>query len=242
MMNQIFRFIETLLMPGALVALAKWKPFSVTSFRMVCQLKEIGINFNTVIDGGANVGQFARAALETFPDARVISFEAIPEIADQLKKNVPTGNRFRIVQSALGNKNGRVKFHVNYHSHSSSVLPLHENHKAAFPSALEKVEINVPVITLDSALKNERLLMPVLLKLDLQGYELEALKGASKTLSRVEAVLLEVSLKRMYQGEPTFNEIRKYLEKKGFRFLKALDHLKDKRGNPLQMDALFTKR
>jgi len=80
------------------------------------------------------------------------------------------------------------------------------------------------------------------LKLDLQGYELEALMGASATLKKVEAVLLETSFITMYQGEPAFEKIEDFLVKKGFRFSRILDFMKDGEGNIVQMDGLFLKR
>ncbi|HEY5038824.1 MAG TPA: FkbM family methyltransferase, partial [bacterium] len=78
--------------------------------------------------------------------------------------------------------------------------------------------------------------------LDLQGYELEALQGASATLRKVGAVLLEASFEPMYKGEPSFQKIEDFLKGKGFCFNRALDFLKDSHGNILQMDALFTRR
>ncbi len=209
---------------------------------MLNRLKALQLPFKTIIDGGANIGQFARAAVETFPNARVISFEPLPDIAKTLQQNLGGNSRFRVVFSALGRKAGTLKFHKNIHSHSSSALPLHENHLEAFPEARTVSTVKVSVTTLDKALRNEPLVGPVLLKLDLQGYELEALQGGIKTLRKVDAVLLETSLKPMYKGEPSFKEIETFLNGKGFRFSRSLDNLKDSRGNVLQMDALFTRK
>ena len=235
--------VKALLQPGGASAFLKWKPFSVTSFRVLKRLTASEIPFKTIIDGGANVGQFARAALETFPEARIISFEPLPDVAEKLGKNLADSkDRVRIVNSAVGRKKGEINIYRNAHSHSSSVLPLHENHRKAFPEALATGKLKVSITTLDLAIKKEQLQGPVLLKLDLQGYELEALRGAIKTLSKVKAVLLETSVKPMYKGEPSFAEIDKFLKRKGFRFEKALDYLRDGHGNVLQMDALFLKK
>src|SRR5690349_24000032 len=86
--NQIIRSLDLLLDPSALRALATWPKFSLTSFRMMTGLARQGILPRTVIDVGANVGQFAIAAAMTFPGATIYSFEPLPEAAVQLEKNV----------------------------------------------------------------------------------------------------------------------------------------------------------
>jgi FkbM family methyltransferase len=208
---------------------------------MLKRLKRLGVPFKTIIDGGANKGQFARAAAENFPGAQIISFEPLPDVGEDLKKNLGDHPRFKLIKAALGSRNGKVKFHRNAHSHSSSALPLHQNHLLAFPDAQEAGELVVPLLTLDSALRLEQLRGPSLLKLDLQGYELEALKGAKKTLKKVNAVLLEAVFDPLYEGEALFPEIERFLATQGFYFSRALDFLKDPHGNIVQMDALFLK-
>jgi len=82
----------------------------------------------------------------------------------------------------------------------------------------------------------------VLLKLDLQGYELEALKGATKTLQQCSHVLLETVFDKEYEGEPLFEELWSYLREQGFRFERPLNFSKGGSGSIVQMDALFSKR
>ena len=220
-----------------------WPKFSLTSFVMVSGLKRQGLLPNTVIDVGANVGQFAVASSKIFPESRVYSFEPNPPCAVQLKKNVSTLGNVTVYELALGETKGEVEFHVNSHSHSSSILPLATSHLEAFPDARESSVIRVEVSTLDRVFETVELQHPVLLKLDVQGYELQVLLGGRDVLTRVDYVLLEASFKPMYQGEPVFVDIEKKMREFGFEFLRPVGFLRaPKTGEFLQMDALFQRR
>lgn len=228
-LSQLLHLVRVLPKPGAVQAFRTWKPFSLTSFEMMHALTQQGFAFRTVIDGGANQGQFARAAAETWPDARIYSFEPLPEVGRVLEANLASlKGRVRISHAALGPQEGTLHFYQTPYSLASSAL------KPEGPYT----EIEVPVLRLDDALAGEPLEGPLLLKLDLQGYELPALDGAPNTLARADAVLLETAFRSGYEGEPLFREVLAYMEAKGFRFLRPLDTLLE--GTEIvQMDALF---
>jgi hypothetical protein len=120
---------------------------------------------------------------------------------------------------------------------------LASSHLDAFPDARESTIIRVEVSTLDIVFEGVEMQHPVLLKLDVQGYELQVLLGGRNLLARVDYVLLEASFKPMYQGEPIFVEIEKRMREFGFEFLRPVGFLRaPKTGEFLQMDALFQKR
>ncbi|MDD5329771.1 MAG: FkbM family methyltransferase [Sulfuricella sp.] len=236
-MNPIKQFIE---IAGGL---ARWPKFSLTSFTMVSGLRAQGLMPETVIDVGANVGQFAVASAKFFPKSRIYSFEPNPPCARQLKKNVAGLGNVTTYELALGEEEGEVEFHVNSHSHSSSILPLAPSHLQAFPDAREHSRIRVEVSTLDRIFGDIDLQRPALLKLDVQGYELQVLQGGSGLLTRVDYVLLEASFRPMYQGEPVFMDIEKKMREFGFQFLRPVGFLRaPDTGEFLQMDALFQRR
>ncbi len=226
--------------PRAILALITWPKFSMTSYFMISNLARQGIMPKTVLDVGANVGQFAVAAAKFFPHAIIHSFEPLPECVDQLKKNVKVLKNISVYPIALGDVEGEVQFHVNSHSHSSSILPLTSSHRQAFPDALESNEIKVSVSTLDKILSGVDIKRPCLLKLDVQGYEVHALRGGEETLKHVDYVIMETSFKTLYEGELLFVDVVKIMESYGFRFLRPVGWLSDpKTGEILQMDALF---
>lgn len=205
-------------------------------------MQQQGITPKSVIDVGANVGQFSVAASKIFPEALIHSFEPQPECVERLKQNTRSLNNVTVYPLALGNVEGEALFQLNTHTHSSSFLPLAAAHRDAFPDAREIQKIPVKVTLLDGVLADTDLPSPVMLKLDVQGYEPWVLEGASRTLERVDYVILEASLKPMYEGERLFEEIISIMRNYGFSFLRPIGWLSDpKTGEILQLDVLFAK-
>jgi len=238
--DKIQRLLEIAADPLALLALISWPVFSVTSYRMVSSLVRQKIAPMTVIDVGANVGQFAVAAAKLFVGSRVYSFEPLPPCFQRLMKNVANLPQVTALQAALGETPGTAELRINSHSHSSSLLPLAAAHRAAFPAAMELKRIAVRQTSLDEVLGAVEMESPVLLKLDVQGYEAQTLRGGSQLLGRVEWVVAEASLKPMYQGEALFMDLVEIMRSAGFSFLRPVGFLPDPRtGEVLQIDALF---
>ncbi|HTA76992.1 MAG TPA: FkbM family methyltransferase [bacterium] len=251
--NQILDLVKVLKDKEGRKAFSNWKPFSISSFYMARRIKNLGIPFKTIIDGGANIGQFSRSVAETFPEARVIAFEPLPDITEILKKNLSGSPKIKLIFSALGSKSGKITFHRNTHSHSSSVsslnekyqsssaLPFNKDYQKQFPEARNAGDVEVPLVTLDEVLEKETLEGPVLLKLDLQGFELEALRGGVKTLRKVDFILIETVFKPIYEGEALFPEIEDFLRSEGFQFVQVLDFYKNDQEEIVQIDALFQR-
>jgi FkbM family methyltransferase len=228
---------------GFIRALTTWPVFSVTSFLMISRLSRWGFRPRTVIDVGANVGQFAVSASMLFPEAAVYSYEPVPECFAKLAKAASKLNNMVAHPIALGDTDGELQFHVNSHSHSSSALALTQEHKKAFPFAQETKAITVPMRTLDGEYDSKELVSPVLLKLDVQGFEDRVLKGGTNTLTRVDYIVIEMSFKPMYLGENTFHPMLDLLDSLGFDFKQPIGFLNDPAsGKYLQMDALFERR
>ena len=142
MKERILRLLDVMLDPMVVRALVSWPVFSVTSCKMVSSLVRQQIVPKTVIDVGANVGQFAVAAAKLFGNARVYSFEPLPACFQRLVKNVEKLPQITAVQAALGDTASTAQLRINSHSHSSSLLPLAVAHRSAFPGAVELERIN----------------------------------------------------------------------------------------------------
>ena len=241
-LRQLFAVASIATTPGGLGALLRWKPFSITAYKMAHALKAQGLTFRTIIDCGANKGQFARAATECFPHASVFSVEPLPDAAKAFRRNLGKREQVRLIQMALGSEDEPITFYPNQYSLASSALPMHDNQRIAFPKLTELPPIQVQAGRLDTLLADLIRKGPTLLKLDLQGFELEALRGATDILDQIDFILLEVSFKEMYQGEPLFNEVRQFLDEAGFHFLRPVETLADHRGEIVQMDALFARK
>lgn len=223
-------------------ALATWPVFSRTSYAMVNGLRMQGIRPNTVVDAGANKGQFTIAARQLLRPERIYAFEPLPEIGAELARHCAAYSEIEVHHMALGASPGQGILHVNRHSQSSSLLPLRERHLAAFPDARELSEVVVNVGRLDEALAAESLVAPVLLKIDTQGYEADVLEGATGVLDRLDYVVLETSFTPLYEGERTFREILALMESLLFEFARPVGTLRNPRtGEYLQVDALFCR-
>src|SRR5207249_8140221 len=102
----------------------------------------------------------------------------------------------------------------------------------------------IKITTIDSFFDGQYSLTPeILLKLDVQGFELEALKGAAGSLPRIRVVQAELSLAPLYKDAPLFAEVVSYLENQGFEMFTIIPGFKDgKSGRLLQADGIFVRR
>ncbi len=210
---------------------------------MVSALKRQNFEPKTVLDVGANVGQFTVAVAKIFPGVRIHSFEPVPECFLKLGKNVSKLKNVSVYQLALGDTEGEGMCHINSHSQSSSLLPLSREHRAAFPNAQEIIQVPVKISKLDTIFATQKIDAPTLLKIDVQGYEANVLRGGEETLKRIQYVVAETSFKALYHGETIFLDLLQLLESCGFRFIRPVGWLSDPRNDEiLQMDALFSRQ
>ena len=237
--------IQKLLLAGVDLALCQailtWPHFSLTSYAMVSSLARQGINPRTVIDVGANVGQFAVAAAKLFPGAQVHSFEPQRACIERLQRYAtPLG--IKVYPVGLGDRKAELLFHYNRHSHSSSFLNLSAKHLSAFPDAQSSFSEVLTVSTLDHELRGIEWRSPALLKLDVQGFEGNVLRGATQSLPKIDFVVAEGSLSPLYEGEIPFGELVDLMRTSGYRFLRPVGWITSPRTSEiLQMDALFER-
>ncbi len=240
MIPRLLRFFELLNTPGAFSCLLKWSKFSLASFQIVSRAKLAGVEPKTVVDVGANIGQFTVAASKLFNDAVVLPIEPDPRVVNRLRKNVGVSVAENIRTIAVGNIVGFAKFHVNRDSQVSSLLQLGEERIESFPGSKVVEEIMVPVSTLDVLFDGVILAEPILLKIDVQGFEDRVIAGASLFLKRVRWILIEVSFSNLYKGELDFEKIYNMLRAYGFRFVRPINfHTSPNSGAIIEMDALF---
>lgn len=190
--------------------------------------------FATVVDVGAYVGDFARACLDAWPLCTVHSFEPLLEVANRDRA------RWRWYRTALGADPGVAVMNRCEFIPSSSILEMADLHRDAFPYTRRSAGQQVPVATLAQVLPS--VARPALLKIDVQGYELEVLRGAGDTLAHYQAVVLEVSHAELYHGAPSPEELAGFLTAGGFQPAWRVDELRDPRtGELLQSDELWTR-
>lgn len=242
MIGKLSRLREALGYPGGRQALMGARPRSLTSWVICNRLKSLGRSYKTIVDAGANAGQFARAAHLCFPEARILSFEPLPDVAERLATNLSDVPGHKIFRTALGATDGVTKFHRNSYDQSSSVLPMLHNEGGMLADKSEVEVLEVLLARFDTVLAGESLEPDCLLKLDLQGNELAALRGAERCLSAFQNIILETVFEAEYVDEPLFEEIWEHLKGRGFTFERPLNFSHGKSGRIVQMDALFTRQ
>jgi|WetSurMetagenome_2_1015567.scaffolds.fasta_scaffold55003_2 FkbM family methyltransferase len=199
--------------------------------------------FRTVIDVGGYIGAFSLAVQTILPEAQIYCFEPLPDNFETLVKNLSAGSHFHAFRSAIGAEKGELAFYRSSFAPSSSALPMGDLHKQAFPHTAETTRVSVPVARLDDFLEEMKLVAPVLLKLDVQGYEEQALLGATQVLRHVDAVLTEVSFKPLYEGQANFDRLNELMKCNGFVYAGGFESLfSPLDGSILQSDLLFVHR
>ena len=207
-------------------------------------LLDLGVR--TVLDIGANTGQFARLVNAVLPSAAIYSFEPLPECFERLQTALPSTSDFHPLNLALGEREGTIEFYRAHHTPSSSFLPMTELHRGAFPESAagqEAQAVSVPVTTLDEAVKGLTLREKILIKIDVQGYEAKVIAGGDATFRRASAVLMEVSYLPLYEGQALFDDVYRLMRDLGFDYqgnLEQMIHPTD--GRVVAADAVFIRR
>jgi len=198
-------------------------------------------DFLTVIDAGANKGQFAIFAARRFPRAALLCFEPLPDAAARLRRAVGNVGRLKLWNVALGAADGQAEFHVSAADDSSSLLAIGARQRAEFPGTAERMTTTVDVRRLDGLLEPTELTRPVLLKIDVQGGELAVLQGAEASLESIDAVLVEVSFVELYTGQALADEVWEHLRHHGFSCRGVWSMTYGRSGECLQGDLLFAR-
>jgi FkbM family methyltransferase len=198
-------------------------------------------SYGAVIDVGAHKGQFALYARARFPDATLYCFEPLDGPRHLLQRVLARDDALHVVAAAAGATPGKARINVSRRDDSSSLLEITHRQAAMFPGTEKDGNVETEVVALDSYFTGRDLTSPVLLKLDVQGYELEALRGAAGLLARVDSVLVECSFRELYAGQPLFDEVVAWLRGHGFALRAGNLSSTDPDGAWVQGDFLFER-
>lgn len=200
-------------------------------------------SFKSIVDIGANVGQFGKKIRQFYPDAKLYSFEPIPFVCDELNLNFEGDNNFKSFNVGLGDSEGKTKFFLNLFSDSSSMLPIGELHKKNYPYTKDEIEIEVTVKKLDNCFEEGELQKPYLVKIDVQGFEEQVIRGGIEVIKNADMIITESSYKELYEGQSLFDALYEKLKGFGFDFMGNFEQMESAfNGEPLQGDAIFQKR
>jgi FkbM family methyltransferase len=213
-------------------------PFPV---RVATTLRHLGID--TVLDVGANVGQYGAGLRASGYRGRIVSFEPLSDAYGRLARRCAPDPGWTATRAAIGAEQGELEINVSANSYSSSLLPMTNAHTGAAPGSEYVGVERVPVTTLAGVLSAHDI-DPARswLKIDTQGYEAQVLDGAGPRLAEFAAVQLELSFVPLYAGQALFDELVDRLTRAGFALFGLEAGFSDPRtGRTLQCDGVFVR-
>ena len=191
----------------------------------------------TVYDIGACLGTWSVLAKACFPEASIHAFEPLSVHFDEFYRLTQGIPGLTLHKVALGPKPGTFDMHVNSKTDTSSFLETHELGRKEWNMCTIRNE-SVNTVVLDEYVVANRLPLPDLIKLNVQGYELEVMRGGNNCLNYAKWILCEVNFEEYYKGQSLFHEVVAFLAEHRFR-LYALS-IDTPLGQKLkQTDALF---
>jgi FkbM family methyltransferase len=196
-------------------------------------ISSLGFYPKAIIDVGAGKGTFP--LLNTFPESEYVWIEPLTEFEEDLKKLVHKFNGQYIIAGA-GKFNGKSMIHVHSDLYGSSL------YKESDGEEVDGKSREIQIIMLDDLVGKYNLGGDVLLKVDVQGTELDVLDGAQKVLQYCELVILEVSFFKFLKYAPEFYDVIDYMKKRGFAVYDIFGgHNRLIDGALAQKDVLFVK-
>lgn len=222
--------------------LIRWSPQSAPEAALARMLSRHCVD--TVLDVGANEGQYARFVRQLGFGGRIISFEPLPIAHERLRQSALSDPIWTVApRMALGDHEGEVSINLASNGGaSSSILEMLETHEQAAPDVRYVGSEVVPISRLDCIasgfLRGEE--KNIFLKVDVQGYELQVLDGANELLKRIVGAQLEVSFVPLYQGQALLPTLIDYMMRKGFEIWGIIPGFADdSSGRMLQADVVF---
>jgi len=200
-----------------------------------------GLDCRTVVDIGANRGQFALVARQFLPHARIISFEPLSVAAAKYREVFTGDDRVMLHEAAIGPVPGNATIHISRRDDSSSLLPITAAQVAHFPGTEERATTTVHVAPMREFVQAEAILPPAFLKIDVQGYELAALRGCEELLGRFAYIYVECSFVELYAGQALADEVVKWLRERGLKLRGTYNEEYDHDRRAIQADFLFTR-
>jgi FkbM family methyltransferase len=200
-------------------------------------------DIDTVIDVGANVGQYGASLRASGFGGRIVSCEPLSDAVVRLQRRAAKDASWTAIRTAVGASPGTLEINVSANSYSSSVLPMTSAHTGAAPGSEYVGAESVPVTTIvdlvaAQGIDPER----TWLKIDTQGYEAQVLAGAGPLLGSFAAVQLELSFVPLYDGQALFDELVGRLNEAGLTMFGLDAGFSDPRtGRTLQCDGVFVR-
>lgn len=198
----------------------------------------------TLLDVGANTGQFAYYTRHTGYKNHIVSFEPLTDAFALLSQFARLDNKWEIVKAAIGDMDGEIEINISENLQSSSILDMMPDHVKSAPESAYRGKETVKIHRIDSIIDQYATnLNQTFLKIDTQGFEKNVLIGAEQSLKKIKGLQLELSMVELYKGETLFDEMLGFILDKGFVLHSLEPGFYDKKtGQLLQVDAIFYRK
>lgn len=206
-----------------------------------------GINAKWILDIGANVGDVAVAALESYPNSQVICFEPVLSTFEVLTNRLkPYSDRSHLFNCALSDVGGVGEINITSYHGANSIAPQAQFHQDFNPHVREVSKEEIHLVRLDdfaTKLPSQKI---DIMKIDVEGHELNVLKGGANFISNnVDVIIIEISLMRdqSLNNQAVF-EIFSFFNSFGFSLLNVMDlhHIENQNMQLVQMDCVFRNK
>ena len=199
--------------------------------------------FKTIIDVGANEGQFSDRIRILFPDAFIHAFEPLPIVFQTLEKNFENDQKFKAYNLGLGENKEELELYENEYSPSSSFLKLTASMADNFENAIKTKKVTVFADRMDQLFSSQKIDSPLLIKIDVQGFEDKVISGGTGTLQKAQVIICELSFVGLYEGQLLFGDLYEKFKELGFVFAGVVEQVKSPETNQvLQADGIFIKQ
>jgi FkbM family methyltransferase len=218
---------------------SRFSPTSHPLARRKQILASYGID--TVLDVGANSGQFAQGLRRLGYSGRILSFEPLSTAFKALKANAESDRAWDVFNFAVGDAEAKHEINIAGNSYSSSLLKMLPSHLKSAPESKYIGKETIDVKTIDSLYGDIcKTSKHVYLKIDTQGFESKVLKGAENSLKHIGTIQMEMSLVPLYDGEMIFGDMCAYMAAKGYTIIAIESGFSDSAsGQLLQVDGIF---
>lgn len=199
-------------------------------------------NIHDCFDVGANIGQYGKYFRSSGFKGNIYSFEPQTKAFKILSKKATGDSQWNTFNIGLGNTNGKSVINISKNSVSSSILDINEYLTETAPETKYISKEEIEVKRLDSFLKDINFHGRSFLKIDAQGFESKILEGAHGCFDNIYALQLESSCISLYKEEKLFDEMKRFIESKGFYLSSLESGFSDPNsGRLLQVEMIFLR-